>query len=492
MATISLDAAGNLAANTLKESTNPRGSSPNGNIYFDLSLGEIQLISADELATIDFGSGPIANPLLNAGSANGGITARALYKFERIRRAANETLRKYDKFIVGSYKFAGAYEMANGRKIAANDIKKLRGSGMVWRSPTNAISRIFFGVRSLGVIAPTSQCYRQLASGGAPTNFSYAGDVDEMVQVFGTTAYGDAGAGNFDSRSYLAISLRTFGKVFDRKTLVDSGIPIMDGFSAGFAVGESPHLTTGNYTLADVYGVARIAPFTGLSLIKPASSVTGTGFNEGDGTFSWRLANTGGATLDQCIAYLDALASTDNDIDDGAGVTNGKRVNTWYSYDAQGRIVTRSGADSLGLLIEGLIGADKQRIVQTDDSGNPHTYPFFPTVSVNVGSNAIADSSAWYHCYFKDGPGANDFNTSSAITVQDKNATPVKGLVNGSNISFEFPYDTDTLGGAAGTDKICVVEVEGNGIATAAVTEFTITRAASIPVACQPGLETNL
>lgn len=492
MPTINLDASGNLAANLLKESTNPRGSSPNGNIYFDLTNGEIQLITSDELATVDFGGGAIANPLTNAGGDGGGITFRALYKFERVRRAANETLRKYGKFIVGSYKFAGAYEMANGRKIASADIKKIRGSGSVWRSASGAINRIYFGVRSLGNIESASQAYYQLSNGGAPVNYSYPGAVNEMIQVFGTTANGDAGAGNFDSRTYLANNLRTFGQVFDRKTLVDSGIPLMDGFSAGFALGESAHLTTGNYTLANVYGGARVAPFTGLSLIKPASPVTGTGFNEGDGTFSWRLANTGGASLDQCIAYLDALAATDNDIDDGTGVTNGKRVNTWYSYDAQGRIVTRSGADSLGLLIEGLIGEDKQHIVQIDDSGNPHTYPFFPTVSVSVGPNAIADSSAWYHCYFKDGPGANDFNTSAAITVQDKNASPVKGLVNGANISFEFPYDTDTLGGSAGTDKICVVEVEGNGIATAAITEFTITRAALIPVSCQPGLETNL
>jgi len=492
MATIDLDASGNLAANKLKESTTARGSTPNGNVYFDLATGEIQLITADELATVDFGGGAVANPLANLGGAAGGITARALYKFERIRRAANETLRKYDKFLVGSYKFAGAYEMANGRKIASNDVKKLRGTGMVWRSASGAVNRIYFGPRSLGFIEPAGQPFYQLSAGGAPVNFSYPGPIDEMIQVFGTTANGDTGAGNFDSRTYLAVSERTFGKNYDRKTLADSGITIMDGFSSGFALGESNHLTTGSYALADVFGGSAIAPFTGMTLEKLAVAQNETGFTEGSGAFTWVLNNTGGGSLDQCVAYLDAVAQTDNDIDAGTGTTNGKRVSTWYSYDAQGRIVTRSGADANGLFIEGLTGADKQRVVFTTDAAATRTYPFYPLITIDPGTNAKADSAAWYHVYFKDGPGANDFNTANAITVEDKNSALVKGSVAGANISFEFAYDSDTVGGTAGTDKVMVVEVEGNGVATAAKVEFTVTRTQSINVACQPGLETNL
>lgn len=492
MATIDLDASGALAAGLLQESTTPRGSTPDGNIYFDVASGEIQIITADELATVDFGSGPVANPLINAGGNGGGITARALYKFERVRRAANETLRKYDKFMVGSYKYAGAYEMANGRKIATADIKKLRGTGMVWRAASGAVNRIYFGARSLGNIEATSQPFYQLTDGGAPVNFSYLGAIDEMFQVFGTTANGDAGAGSFDSRSYLAVSIRTFGKNPDRKTLADSGIGIMDGFSAGFALGESNHLTTGSYDLADVYGGSAIAPFTGLSLEKLAAPQNETGFNEGSGAFTWVLNNTAGANLDQCVAYLDALAQTDNDIDAGTGTTNGKRVSTWYSYDAQGRVVTSSGADANGLFIEGLVGADKLRIVSTTDAGATRTYPFFPLITIPVGANAAADANCWYHAYFKD-VGANDFNTATAVVVRDKDGAEVKGLVSGATQkSFEFAYDTDTHGGTAGTDKLIVIEVEGNGVATAAKTELLITRTQSLSAPCIPGLETNL
>jgi hypothetical protein len=67
---------------TLKQSTTARGATPNGNVYFDVANNEIQLIGVDELATVDFGAGAVANPLNNAD----GITMRALYNFENARR----------------------------------------------------------------------------------------------------------------------------------------------------------------------------------------------------------------------------------------------------------------------------------------------------------------------------------------------------------------------------------------------------------------------
>ena len=63
----------NYSAN-LKESTSPRGSAPNGNVYFDTASKRIQLIGVDELATVNFGAGAVANPLTNFD----GITLLAL------------------------------------------------------------------------------------------------------------------------------------------------------------------------------------------------------------------------------------------------------------------------------------------------------------------------------------------------------------------------------------------------------------------------------
>jgi hypothetical protein len=143
-------------------------------------------------------------------------------------------------------------------------------------------------------------------------------------------------------------------------------------------------------------------------------------------------------------------------------------------------------------MLEALPGSDQQKIVLTTDAATTRTYPFFPEITILVGDNAKADANAWIHCYFKDGPAANDFGTANAITVKDKNAVDVKGLVGGADKVFSFAYDTDTVGGSAGTDKLIVIEVEGNGIATASKSELLITRTQSLSVSCAPSLETNL
>ena len=464
----------------LKLSTASRSGTPDGNIFFDVTGGTVELITREELAQINFTGSPEDNPLTN----QTGITCGALYAFERKMRRTNETLRKYDFFAKGTFKFAGAYELVNGRKYAGTDRVKIRASGWIERALNGAVDRIYFGVRSLGNIEDTSQPYYQLELGGAPVNFAKPGSIDEAVQVFGTTANGDTGAGDFDKRTYLSNKVRTFGFNYDEKKLVDSGVSEMGGYSTGFAVGESPHLTTGDYALVDVYGGAKISPWTGMTLEKLATAQVEGGFNEDDGDFTWILHNTLNGNLSQCVAFLDALAQTDDDIDSGSlTVTKGKRVGTWYSYDAQGRIVTRSGADTKGLFIENLPVADQQKVVFTDDVGDTKTYPFYVALTISVGANAVADANAWFHVWKAAG-----YGTDAAETVLDADDAPMKGSVGGVS-PIVCTYDFDEVGGG---ELAIIVEVEGDGGATQAKTAATITRIPIVTVACEPGLETNV
>jgi YD repeat-containing protein len=403
----------------------------------------------------------------------------AVYAFERLRRKTNEFLRKFDSGTAGTYKFAGAYELINGRLFGtggspvADDRKKLCGSGWLERLANGTVSKIFFGVRSLGNIEDTSQPYYQLTDGGAPTDYAKDGPVNEAIEV---TAPAD----------FLSSKVRTFGQNYDEKTLVDSGISEMSGYSAGFALGESPHLTTGAYALADVYGGAKISPWTGMTLEKLATPQTETGFAQADGNFTWVLNNTANGNLNQCVAFLDALAQTDDDIDSGAlTITHGKRVRTWYTYDAQGRIVTRSGADSLGLFIENIPLVDRQRIVFTDDAAAQKTYPFNVQITVLVGAAAKADTNAWFHIWEADG-----YGTSGAQVLYNSEDEEMKGPVNGADVVQAFDWDGYPLGPS--DDLEIVVEVEGDGAATQAKTEATLTRSLAISISCAPALETNV
>lgn len=475
----------------LVTSSGSRSDTPTGNVFFDTVSGTIEFITKQELAQVNLGSGLEDNPL----DENLGIKFEAIYAFENQERAADEELRKYNRWTSGTFKFGGAYNFVNSRKPSTTaDRAIIRGSGWNEYASDGGTDRIYFGNKGLSNIEATSQPYYQLSAGGAPSDFAKAGQIDEAVQVYGDTSNvpSDSTAGDFDTRTYEAVSVRTFGYNYDRKiTTTDLGITELGGYSTGFAVNESAHLTTGTYDLVDVYGGAQIAPWTGMHLEKLAAPVNRDEFVEAAGDFTWVVVNSGTGNLDQVVAFLDALAQTDDDIDFGPEtVTNGKRVDTWYSYNAAGKVVTKSGADTNGLYLYNIPTADKQRVIFTDDLGALKTYSFSVSVEADIGSAAKGDVNAWYHSFF-----AAAYNTSGAITVQNSSDVEVKGMAStadGSNkIIFEFDYTGDTVGGTANTNKNCVFLCEGDGGATQAKTLYTITESTTVAFACAPGVENN-
>lgn len=505
----------------LVQSSVGRAGTPDGNIFFDVATGRIELITVEEQATINMtsrgGGASDPNPLIE----DDGIMLEALYAFEREQRRLDETLRQYDPYFEGSFKFAGAYNLINGRKFddgdgsatsnTVDDRFKLRGSGWRELDAAGLLGRVYFGDRSLGNIEALSQPYSQLVLNDVVTDFDKDGPIDEAVQVFGDNAV-DADTTTFDTRTFHALSVRTYEFNPDRKTLVDSGVSEMDGYSVGFALGETPHLTTleSAMPIAEVYNAApasQVGVWLNMTLEQLDVAQTETGFNEADGDFTWVLNNPNAANLDEIVAYLDAISAVDADINaHGTNVTNGKQVGTWYTYSADGKIQPRvdDGSSGEGLFLEGLIGVDKQRVIFTDDADGTKTYPFFVSNIVTVGANAVADTLAWFHAFFRDGAdnapgGGDDFGDAGAITVEDSGAVEVKGNVDssgfrsGNDIVFEFDYDGDTVGGNAGDPKWVVFECEGDGGVTAAKTIFQITNAAAVITAsCIPGVETNV
>lgn len=487
--------------NMLIQSTGARGATPNGNVYFDKAAGKIEFITKQELANVTY---PIGHPNYTDGLPEPnpldetlGIKFEAIYAFENQERASDEDLRKYNRWTSGTFKFGGAYNFVGSRKPSiAADRSIIRGSGWNEYASDGGIDRIYFGNKGLSNIEAASQPYYQLVAdnAGTPVDYAKAGQIDEAVQVFGSTANtpSDATAGTFDTRTYEAVSVRTFGNTYDRKaTTTDLGISELGGYSTGFAVNEGPHLTSGNYALVDVFGGAQIAPWTGMTLEKLAVATNKAEFVEAAGNFTWVLNNSANGNLDQMVAFLDALAQSAADIDTGSvTITYGKRVGTWYTYNAAGKVVTRSGADSLGLYLYNVPTADKQRVLFTDDAAGSKSYAFSVSVEAEIGAVAKADVNAWYHSFF-----AAAYNTSGAITVLDSSANPVKGAAstaNGANkIVFEFDYTGDTVGGTANTNKNCVFLCEGDGGATQAKTLYTITQQTTVAFTCAPGVENN-
>lgn len=217
-----------------------------------------------------------------------------------------------------------------------------------------------------------------------------------------------------------------------------------------------------------------------------------SGFNEADGNFTWVVNNTFPGTLDEVIAFLDALSQANADINDHSTNSDiGKDVGVWYAYNAAGQVVTDAPFASQGLFLEEIPVADQQRVVFTDDAGGIKTYPFLVDVQANVGATAKADVNAWYHSFFEAA-----YNTAGALTVEDSSAAEVKGLAStadGNNIvGYAFDYDGDTIGGTAGTDKDAVFLCEGDGGATQAKTLYTLVQATTVAFSCAPNAESNV
>lgn len=487
----------------LEESTAARGATPTGNIYFDVANNEIQLIGADELPYLDAPTNSVPNQLTNFD----GISLRALYNFENSRRRVNETLRKYERGTGGNYRFAGAFSFVNGVKLDGDDRNKIRGSGWIEYANTGDgvtdVDRIYHGVVSLVDVQATTVPYWTLTTAtdettlqsATWTNFVRAGDVNEAVQVYGSTVYGDTGAGSFDYKTRILVArVRSWGYNAGETTSILTGIAEFSGFSAGYGVGESIN-PSNTYSKADVFGGSAITPFSTMTLEYLASPQTETGFNEADGNFSWVLNNPDGGTVQQCAAYLDALALENTDIDAGTGSYIGRKGRVWYSRNAAGKVVT-SSIGGYGLFIEGLSTSEKQNVIMVDNSGAQKTYPYFPEVQILVGSPAIADVLSWYQVFYTDGATTQDFDTASAVTVKDSLNVDVKGNVSadqtGGKISFAYAYDTNTQAGlSAGVDKDIVVVVEGDGGAAQAITYSTITRSPVVSITCAPPTDNN-
>ena len=486
----------------LIQSTQGRAGTPDGNVFFDTANGLIEFIPASELANVSYPVGhpnytdglPEANPLTSAL----GLKFEAIYTFENQERSSSvisgEDLRKYDRFTSGTFKFGGAYNFINARTpSSAADRNIIRGSGWNELNVAGAVIRIYFGAKGLSNIEATSQPYYQLAIQGTAVDFSEVGQIDEAVLVY-RDDNGD-GTPDEDNRTYMATSIRTYGQNHDRKeTTNDLGITELGGYSTGFALNESIHLTTNetDHPIANVYNATRTLQ-TGVWLnmalnhiATPAAKSGEFSDETGSRLFSWELLNANAATLDQCVAWLDAFALNSDEADE-LGVNTGhlgKDIETWYYYNASGQIVTKSGVDpsTEGLYINSVPTADQQRIVMTDDGGTLKTYTFEVQIEADIGATAKADANAWYHAYE-----AALYNSAGAVTLQDSTPADVKGLAStadGNNkIIFARAYSADLN---------CVFLCEGDGGATQAKTLFTITEVTTVAFTCAPAVENNV
>lgn len=494
----------------LQRSTNPRGSVPDGNIYIGSTIDQLQIIDATELADINFGSGPESNPLTNEFK----VQALAIYFFLLTEVENDPALQNFrvsmDAVVNRMAKLVGATGFLNGVKLASgavdiageggslgDDRLKIADSGFTefadGSGGNTLIDRVYHGAKSLNDINPTTQPFYQLVlkpaneanrQAAAPVDFSKQGGINEVIQSFGDTGNGDTGAGDFDYRGYeLILGAREFGYTMGEAGSSATGVTELGAYSAGYGIGNSPVTDILALNLADVFGGGQIAPYTGMGFWRDASGQTESGFVEADGLFTDRITNTGGGSLIELRAFMDALMNDDTDNNDNTGSTGSfipKRAEPLYTIDAAtGKMVTRQG-----LFIDNIAAADEQKIVFTADDGSLKTRPIVTPVIIFLSSSWWADTAGWFRLMYADGAAALDFDTSTAVTVEDSGSVAVAGdkndarifaVTGGYELRFSYAYDTNVQAGlSGGVDKDVVLQVGGVDATKSRTIGFTI------------------
>lgn len=408
----------------------------------------------------------------------GGVTGQALYSALKILWRNSST---YIKFPFPQESITPEqFEFVNGWK-PADDItrKAIRTAGWVERSSTGLINRTYAGIISLGSMGSTDQPYFQQSSGGSAINFQFKGAVNEAVQIFGTTANGDATAGDFDYKSYMKLFVREYQKAYSQSQLSDIGVNSMSYIVYRFPLANSADL---KITETDVtVGSAVLSPWKDITI---TYSETDLQRNIGGTNYPFRIIVAGNnATAEQIYMKVQYLLRQATDIDAGTGTINGKTADSLLKF--VGDTLVTSG----GVYIDNFDPNDTNRLDFFDYNNTKRNFPFIAAGTLNFGTNATADPNAKYWLFFETG-----FGTSEAVIVKNSSNVDITGNVTSSSINFNFAYDSNTQNGrtvAPATDVAVRLVTSGLGVSQYTSSTGTISRKTGQSISASPALERN-
>jgi hypothetical protein len=521
----------------LNQSAQGSAGTPDGEVFIDTSTKTIELIEFGNLSA-------------------DGVTLKALYSFLKEEWRADASLIRFDfpmTPITDESMQIGVSSRNNGWVwLNAGTRKLIRTGGWQEVSDTGVVLSEWAGIISLGSLTPGTQPYYEVVA-GTPTNFTYAGPVNEAVEVYSAPS-----ESNFDYRSLFNVFAREQGDVYAGATLADIGVSTMT-----FQVFRFPLSTSADAKIVTSDGdITTLAPYTGMSISYRSDPLT---VEIGSGLFyDFGIVIDGNnGTAEQIYEFVQYQLRQNSDINEGeqliaaqdetnyaasfAGgtghavsdiitLTNGATI----TVDAvSGGVVTQFTVTTTGPAIEGetilqasttgtgidfsittaaanleqstpdvtgrtadlllqFVGdtlftreafnpatstvdgvyitnfqaSDINRLVFTDDTGTERVFPFTATLTLNFSATLQNDADAKYWVFFtNDDAGDNtgrDFNTSTAILVNDADGLPMTGDVSSQAfVQLTYAYDTNDQRGAASTETDAPVTAVALGLSGA-------------------------
>ena len=363
------------------------------------------------------------------------------------------------------------FEFINGWLPADIPTRKLiRTAGWAEYGTTGAtITRKYAGIVTLGTLAGTDQVYYQQGVSGTATNFTYAGALNEALQI-----YGDTDNGNFDYSNSLKLFVRTQGKTYGASTLTDIGVSTMT-----YQVYRFPLSSATDSKIQALDTAMTNAPYSGITVayytVAQSRTIGGTAYN-------FNIIITGnGASKEDIYTKVQYLLRQSESINTGgtAGDVIGKTAASILSFTGD-TLYTATG-----VYIDNFNSSDTNNIVFVDSTGTARQFPYTAALKVSFNNYLTGDADSKFTVYFTNDnaatvPAGKNFGTTTAIIVNDSAGDPMTGLVSGrASVSFSYDYDNNVQRGAGSAGKDAPITVVASGLSTGQYVSATGTIAKS-------------
>jgi len=414
--------------------------------------------------------------ITSAGST-GGISCQALYSALKDYWKTNATAIKYpfcmEAITPEQFEFLYAW-----KPVDDTSRKLIRTAGWAEKDATNAnVLRKYFGVISLGSMGASDLCSYQWGT-GSPVNMSFAGPINEAVQV-----YGGVSDGNFD---YTSTAFKLFSRI-QGKTYSASDNSAIGASTLGYIAYRFPLSNSTDLKIsASDNTIATTTPYTQITVeyfgSDQSRDINGDSVNEG-----YRYVVTdasGAATTQQIYEKMQWSLRQNTDIDTGAGTVIGQTATALFAFVGD----TLTGIN--GAVIDGLNANYRSQVkyYQFSDStmATPITYPIVASGTLVFNSNLLSDN-AIYRMY-----GAASFGGSGAVLVTDDTDTPISGNVTGASIPWTFKYTSNNQDGhTTGTDFPVKIVAIGESKGQYVLVDYTIGSGTGQTIAVTAPLERN-
>jgi hypothetical protein len=354
--------------------------------------------------------------------------------------------------------------------------------------------------------AGTDQAYFQQETGGTAADFSFAGEVNQAVQVVDDPNGDGNYVDGYDYRAYFKVFLREENKLFDSYDLITEqaptdeagatqmtyrkyALPLSNGTDLNYVETDANIGSTTPYTDIDIeyltgnnFYTTNVGTVAVDDVIRdgatPARWYICTGAGTIDATDYNDLGTMGGAGTATFSAYSGErqIGSSyyafniivDGNVDDSGNNALKGEIYEKVQYslrqasdiDAGAGSVIGETADDLlefvgdtlktkpGVFIDDYNAADTNSLEFADVNfaGTYRTFPFVAAGSLVFNDVIQGDTTATYWLFFtNDDAGdnaGNDFDTSGAIIIDNNAGTDITGTVSASS-SIAFDYDYD-------------------------------------------------